>query len=47
MNRHACLPELEISCRQYGWSSERTGGFLKRMESDLLRFQLTFASATP
>jgi lysophospholipase L1-like esterase len=40
----ACLPELEITCRQYGWSGEQAGGFLKRMESDVLRFQPTLAT---
>ena len=40
----ACLPELEITCRQYGWSGEQAGGFLGRMESDVLRFQPTFAT---
>lgn len=40
----ACLPELEITCRQYGWSGEQAGGFLKRMESDVLRFKPTFAT---
>lgn len=40
----ACLPELEITCRQYGWSGEQAGGFLKRMESDVLRFRPTFAT---
>jgi lysophospholipase L1-like esterase len=40
----ACLPELEITCRQYGWSGEQAGGFLKRMASDVLRFQPTVAT---
>ncbi|WP_367872631.1 SGNH/GDSL hydrolase family protein [Luteolibacter sp. Populi] len=40
----ACLPQLEITCRQYGWSGEQAGGFLGRMESDVLRFQPTFAT---
>ncbi len=40
----ACLPELEITCRQYGWSGERADGFLQRMESDVLRFQPTLAT---
>jgi lysophospholipase L1-like esterase len=34
----ACMPELEITARQYGWSGEKTDGFLKRMDSDCLRF---------
>jgi lysophospholipase L1-like esterase len=41
----ACLPELEITCRQYGWSGEQAGGFLQRMESDVLRFRPTIATS--
>ena len=40
----ACLPELDITCRQYGWSGEQAGGFLNRLQSDVLRFQPTFAT---
>jgi lysophospholipase L1-like esterase len=40
----ACLPELDITCRQYGWSGEAAGGFLKRMKADVLRFQPTIAT---
>ncbi len=40
----ACLPELEITCRQYGWSGEAAGGFLKRMKNDVLRFSPTIAT---
>ncbi len=40
----ACVPELEITCRQYGWSGEQAGGFLGRLESDVLRFKPTFAT---
>ncbi len=40
----ACMPELEITCRQYGWGGEQAGGFLHRMESDVLRFKPTFAT---
>ena len=40
----ACLPELGITCRQYGWSGERTVGFLARMKNDVLRFQPTVAT---
>lgn len=40
----ACLPELEITCRQHGWSGEQAAGFLKRMENDVLRFQPTIAT---
>ena len=35
----ACLPELEIRCRQFGWSGEQAGGFLGRIKSDVLRFK--------
>lgn len=40
----ACRPELEITCRQHGWSGEQAGGFLKRIESDVLRFEPTVAT---
>lgn len=33
-----CMPELNISTRQYGWSGEQASGFLKRMTNDVLRF---------
>ena len=37
----ACMPELEITTRQYGWSGEKTDGFLRRMDNDCLRFNPT------
>ena len=40
----ACLPELDITCRQYGWSGEQASGFLKRMKDDVLRFKPTIAT---
>lgn len=40
----ACLPELEIDCRQYGWSGERASRFLTRMTNDVLRFQPSIAT---
>jgi lysophospholipase L1-like esterase len=40
----ACLADLEISVRQYGWSGEKADGFLKRMKNDVLRFQPTIAT---
>lgn len=40
----ACHPELEVSCRQYGWSGEEAEGFLKRMRNDVLRFKPTIAT---
>ncbi len=41
----ACLPELGVTCRQYGWSGEQAGGFLARMENDVLRFKPTVATS--
>lgn len=35
----ACRPDLEVACRQYGWSGERADGFLRRMKNDVLRFE--------
>ena len=40
----ACTPELEIKVRQYGWSGEKTDGFLRRMDNDCLRFKPTIAT---
>ena len=40
----ACLPELNVTCRQYGWSGEQAGGFLGRMKNDVLRFKPTIAT---
>jgi lysophospholipase L1-like esterase len=40
----ACMPELEITSRQYGWSGEQASGFLARMKSDVLRFNPTIAT---
>jgi lysophospholipase L1-like esterase len=40
----ACVPELEITARQYGWSGEQASGFLNRMKSDVLRFKPTIAT---
>ena len=39
-----CVPELEITARQYGWSGEKAGGFLNRMTNDCLRFKPTIAT---
>jgi hypothetical protein len=36
-----CVPELNISVRQFGWSGERAPGFLARMTNDCLRFKPT------
>lgn len=40
----ACTPQLEVAVRQYGWSGEKTDGFLRRMEQDCLRFEPTIAT---
>jgi hypothetical protein len=39
-----CVPELEISARQYGWGGETASGFLARMTNDCLRFEPTIAT---
>lgn len=39
-----CVPELEITARQYGWSGETAEGFARRMANDALRFQPTIAT---
>ncbi len=41
----ACLPELDVTVRQYGWSGEQAGGFIKRMDNDVLRFKPTIATS--
>lgn len=40
----ACLADLNITCRQYGWSGEQASGFLARMDNDVLRFKPTVAT---
>jgi lysophospholipase L1-like esterase len=39
-----CVPELNVTVRQYGWSGEQAGGFLHRMTNDVLRFNPTIAT---
>src|SRR4051812_26366951 len=39
-----CIPEYNISVRQYGWSGEKAAGFLARMTNDCLRFKPTIAT---
>ncbi len=39
-----CVPDLNISTRQFGWSGETAEGFLHRMTNDCLRFQPTIAT---
>ncbi|MFT3992573.1 MAG: SGNH/GDSL hydrolase family protein [Luteolibacter sp.] len=40
----ACRPDLEISVRQFGWSGEKAGEFLRRQHADVLRFRPTIAT---
>ena len=40
----ACVPELEVTVRQYGWGGETAPGFLARMTNDCLRFDPTIAT---
>ena len=40
----ACVPELKVTARQFGWSGETAEGFLRRMTNDCLRFQPTVAT---
>lgn len=37
----ACVPNLQVTVRQYGWSGERSDGFLRRMDRDCLTFEPT------
>ncbi len=37
----ACVPQLELSCVQLGWSGERAPGFAERLEHDLLPLKPT------
>jgi lysophospholipase L1-like esterase len=39
-----CVPQLDITVRQFGWSGERAPGFLRRMTNDVLRFNPTIAT---
>jgi hypothetical protein len=39
-----CVPELEITVRQFGWGGETASGFLARVTNDCLRFQPTIAT---
>lgn len=40
----ACLPELGVTVRQYGWGGETAEGFKNRMVNDALRFKPTIAT---
>src|SRR5678810_847828 len=39
-----CVPQLEVTVRQYGWGGEVAPGFLARMTNDCLRFKPTIAT---
>jgi hypothetical protein len=39
-----CVPQLQVTVRQYGWSGEKAPGFLSRMTNDCLRFDPTIAT---
>jgi hypothetical protein len=39
-----CVPDLEITVRQYGWGGETAPGFYSRITNDCLRFQPTIAT---
>jgi len=39
-----CVPQLNVTVRQFGWSGERAPGFLARMTNDCLRFHPTIAT---
>ena len=39
-----CVPQLEVTVRQFGWSGERAPGFHRRMANDVLRFKPTLAT---
>jgi len=39
-----CVPQLDVTARQFGWSGEKAPGFLARMENDTLRFKPTIAT---
>ncbi len=39
-----CVPQLQVTVRQFGWSGEKAPGFLARMENDVLRFAPTVAT---
>ena len=40
----ACMPELRVTVRQYGWGGETAEGFRGRMTNDCLRFQPTIVT---
>ena len=40
----ACVPQLQVTCRQFGWSGEKADGFASRMKNDVLRFMPNIAT---
>jgi lysophospholipase L1-like esterase len=40
----ACVPQLKVTTRQFGWGGEKAEGFLRRMTNDCLRFHPTVAT---
>ncbi len=42
----ACMPQLKVTVRQFGWGGERADGFLARMTNDCLRFKPTIATTS-
>ena len=40
----AARSDLHVTVRQYGWSGEQAGGFLRRIDNDVLRFKPTIAT---
>jgi lysophospholipase L1-like esterase len=39
-----CVPQLQVTVRQFGWSGEKAPEFLARMDNDVLRFEPTIAT---
>src|ERR1043166_1203363 len=39
-----CVPELDLTVRQYGWGGEKADGFWRRITNDCLRFKPTIAT---
>ncbi|MHC4519516.1 MAG: SGNH/GDSL hydrolase family protein [Planctomycetota bacterium] len=39
-----CVPQLDVTVRQFGWSGEKAPGFSARMENDVLRFAPTIVT---
>jgi len=39
-----CVPQFDVTVRQFGWSGETAEGFARRMENDCFRFKPTVAT---